>query len=172
MFLLRVRGAFVCFLLRLRGGGRTQAGGAFLLFFLWVRDRGPEARLQVQIKIPWQRGFVRGTAMVDFHIHGRLEKKWFGLGLAVSVRNNEPVKNSGLARRLLKDWLGLAWFQRGWGVWGKGTACPLPPKHTPQNILLRCTILVVFCLCLWSDGTVCTWERLRLQTRLGASCVK
>ena len=55
-------------------------------------------------------GFVRGTAMVDFHIHGRIEKKWFGLGLAVSVPDNESVKNSGLAP------LGLAWPQRGWDI--------------------------------------------------------
>ena len=52
-------------------------------------------------------GFVRGTAMVDFHIDGRLEKKWFGLGLAVSVPDNETVKNSGLAR-LGSDRVGLA----------------------------------------------------------------
>ena len=53
-------------------------------------------------------GFVRGTAMVDFHIHGRVEKKWFGLGLAVlSVPDNESVKNSGLAR-LGSDRVGLA----------------------------------------------------------------
>ena len=45
--------------------------------------------------------------MVDFHIHGRVEKKWFGLGLAVSVPSNEPVKNSGLAR-LGSDRVGLA----------------------------------------------------------------
>ena len=51
---------------------------------------------------------VRGTAMVDFHIHGRVEKKWFGLGLAVlSVPDNESVKNSGLAR-LGSDRVGLA----------------------------------------------------------------
>ena len=52
-------------------------------------------------------GFVRGTAMVDFHIHGRVEI-WFGLGLAVlSMPDNESVKNSGLAQ-LGSDRVGLA----------------------------------------------------------------
>ena len=74
MFLLRVRGAFVCFLLRLLGG------------------------------------FTRGTAMADFHIYGRIDKNgmgWAWLGLAVSVPDNETVKNSGLAR-LGSDRVGLA----------------------------------------------------------------
>ena len=40
-------------------------------------------------------------------------KKWFGLGLAVSVPDNETVKNSGLAR-LGSDRVGLA-KERGLG---------------------------------------------------------
>ena len=94
-------------------------------------------------------GFVRGTAMVDFHKHGRLEKMvWARLGLAVSVPDNETVKNSGLARlgsdrvghreggefgRFSRGaweinraafklaWLGLAWlgFSGGGGLGGR-----------------------------------------------------
>ena len=125
---------------------------------------------------------VRGTAMVDFHIHGRVEKKWFGLGLAVSVPDNESVKNSGLAR-LGSDRVGLA--TERWGIreiqpGGLGDIQRLlkhwlgldPPKHTQHISGCDVQFLWHFCLCLWSDGTVCTWERLRLQTGLGASCVK
>ena len=50
-------------------------------------------------------GFVRGTAMVTF-IYMVAEKKWFGLGLAASVPDNETVKNSGPAR-LGSDRVGL-----------------------------------------------------------------
>ena len=55
-----------------------------------------------------------GTAMADSHIiHGRvgLGRAW--LGLAVSVPDNETVKNSGLAR-LGSDRVGLA-KERGLG---------------------------------------------------------
>ena len=85
-------------------------------------------------------GFVRGTAMVDFHIHGRLEKN--GLG-----------------------------FSGGGGL-GGGGGLPAPPKHTPDQIAGCDVQLLWHFVCLWSDGTVCTWDRLRLQTRLGTRCVK
>ena len=46
--------------------------------------------------------------MADCHtIHGRIEVGWAWLGLAVSVPDNETVKNSGLAR-LGSDRVGLA----------------------------------------------------------------
>ena len=40
--------------------------------------------------------------MVDFHIHGRIEKIWFGLGFSVSVPDNESVKKAGVG----SGWLG------------------------------------------------------------------
>ena len=162
MFLLRVRGAFVCFLLRLRGGGGgALRQGVRSCFFPCGSETGVRRRvfsLAGANKDTVAMGFVRGAAMVDFHIQGRVEKKWFGLGLAVSVPDNEPVKNSGLAQLgsdrvgLAIKKTGLAWLglvSEGVGGWGD-----------PAIIRLRCTILAVFCLCLWSDGTVCTWEHM------------
>ena len=46
-------------------------------------------------------------------------------------------------------WLGLAWFQRGWGVGGEGAACPLPPKHTPDP-MAGCDVQL-----LWHFVCVC-----------------
>ena len=191
---------------------------------------------------------VRRTAMVDFHIHGRLDKKWFGLGLAVSVPDNETVKKqrpgsagvgSGwlghredgefgrlsrgaweINRAASKLWLGLAWLglvsagvggvggrgglphtpdpmagcdvqllwhfvcvcgamalcvhgSVGGGLGERGRLAPSPPStHLIQLAGFDAQLFVAFCLCLWSDGTVCTWEHLRLQTRLGTRCVK
>ena len=104
-------------------------------------------------------GFVRGTAMVDFHIHGRVEKNglgwawqyqcqtmnrlktaaWLGWGRTGWLGHREGGEFGRFRRRAweinraaFKHWLGLAWLQRGWGVGGEGAACPLPPKHTPQ----------------------------------------
>ena len=60
-----------------------------------------------QIKIPWQWVFVRGTAMVEFHIHGRLEKNGLGWAWQYQCLTTFKLAWPGLA------WLGLAWFQRG-----------------------------------------------------------
>ena len=64
---------------------------------------GPPLR---QIKIPWQWVSCAEQRWWTF-IYMVALKKWFGLGLAVSVPENETVKNSGLV---------LAWPQRGWGI--------------------------------------------------------
>ena len=137
-------------------------------------------------------GFVRGTAMVDFHIHGRVEKKWFGLGLAVlSVPDNESVKkqrpgSAGVGTVWLGHreggefgrfsrgaWeinsgcqnTGLAWlgFSGGGGLGGKGAACPVPPKHTPQ--ISGCDVQFLWhfvCVCgamaLRVHGSVCDYK--------------
>ena len=58
-------------------------------------------------------GFVRGTAMVDFHIHGRLEKN--GLGWAWQYQC-QRMKRLKTAARLAWGRIGLAWPQRGWGI--------------------------------------------------------
>ena len=66
-----------------------------------------------QIKIPWQWVFVRGTAMVEFHIHGRLEKNGLGWAWQYQCQTMKRIKTAA--------WLGwgrtgLAWPQRGWGI--------------------------------------------------------
>ena len=66
-----------------------------------------------QIKIPWQWVFVRRTAMVDFHIHGRLEKN--GLGWAWQYQC-QTMKRLKTAAWLGWGRIGLAWPQRGWGI--------------------------------------------------------
>ena len=137
-------------------------------------------------------GFVRGTAMVDFHIHGRVEKN--GLGWAWQYYQCQTMNRlktaawlgwgrTGLAwpqggwgireippkaweinRAAFKNWLGLAWlgYSGAGGLGGRGRLAPSPPS-THRKYPAAMYNFVAFCLCLWSDGTVCTWERLRLR---------
>ena len=56
--------------------------------------------------------FVRGTAMVDFHIHGRLEKNGLGWAWQYQCLTMKRLKT---AARLAWGRIGLAWPQRGLG---------------------------------------------------------
>ena len=64
-------------------------------------------------------GFVRGTAMVDLHIHGRVEKNKCPRAWQYQCQTMKRLKTAAweIIRAAFKlAWLGLAWFQRGWAV--------------------------------------------------------
>ena len=150
------------------GGGGALRQGVRSCFFPCGSETGVRRRvfsLAGANKDTVAMGFVRGAAMVDFHIQGRVEKKWFGLGLAVSVPDNEPVKNSGLAQlgsdrvglAIKKNWLGLAWlgFRGGGGLGG--------PCNYPAAMYNSCGILFVsverwHCVYMGAYGSVCGYK--------------
>ena len=125
-------------------------------------------------------GFVRGTAMVDFHIHGRLEKNGLyrqrpgsagvGSGWLGHREGGEFGRFSRGAWEINKAafklaWPGLAWLGLVRGVGGEGAACPLPPKHTPDQIAGCDVQLLWHFVCVAGAMALCV--HLRLQTRLG-----
>ena len=87
-----------------------------------------------QIKIPWQWVFVRGTAMVEFHIHGRLEKN--GLGWAWQYQC-QTMKRLKTAAWLGWGRIGLAGVSAGVRGWGGGGGLPPPAQaHSPLASVL------------------------------------
>ena len=177
MFLLRVRGAFVCFLLRLRGGGGAHSGRGCVLVFFPVGPRqgsgGAFSVLRVQIKIPWQWVSCAEQRWWTFIYKVVLKRNGLGWAWQYQCQTMNRLKTAawlswgriGLAWPLKKlAWLGLAWFQRGWGVGGtlQLSGCDVQ--------FLRYFVCVCGAMALCVHGSI--WERLRLQTRLGASCVK
>ena len=72
-----------------------------------------------------------------------------------------------VAFKHFKNWFGSGWLglvSAGVGGWGEGAACPVPPKHTPDQIA-GCDVQLLWhfvCVCgamaLGVHGSVCGYK--------------